>query len=237
MVATIDSYSQYQDVASRATPSIVMFKAPWCSACKAMAPKYAQLSQQFTDIQFHVVDGDEQPEVAMDAEIQSLPSFLIFVDGARHDTVVGANLKQLEKVLQETQAHWTRLVQEEAARRSRPRHTGVHQIGSHEEYLAVVSDQSGLISIIDFQTPWCEPSQAISPDYQAFSQQYPQVAFYCVDGDEVPEAAIHASIEALPTFVVFSNGKLVSQTVGALASNIEGAIAQAITVPSSRVVV
>jgi thiol-disulfide isomerase/thioredoxin len=57
-----------------------------------------------------------------------------------------------------------------------------------------------------------------------FSNNYTNARFFKVDVDEVPEAAQEHSIRAMPTFLIFKDGKQVSEVVGANPTALEAAI-------------
>lgn len=78
--------------------------------------------------------------------------------------------------------------------------------------------------VIDCFATWCGPCKAIAPKIAEYSEQYPDVAFYKVDVDEVPDVAQELGIRAMPTFVYFKDGQKVDEVMGAAPPNIEGAI-------------
>jgi thiol-disulfide isomerase/thioredoxin len=59
-----------------------------------------------------------------------------------------------------------------------------------------------------------------------FSNNYTDARFYKVDVDEVPEVAQEQSVRAMPTFLLFKDGKQVGEVVGANPVALEAAIKQ-----------
>ncbi len=55
-----------------------------------IAPKFEEFSNKYTSAQFLKVDVDEVGEVAEQQGIRAMPTFLIFVNGAKAEEVVGA---------------------------------------------------------------------------------------------------------------------------------------------------
>lgn len=76
-------------------------------------------------------------------------------------------------------------------------------------------------SIVDFSAGWCGPCKRIAPKFHELSEQWKNVRFYKVDIDEVPEAAEEYEVQAMPTFILFSNGSEVSRFAGANIQKLE----------------
>ena len=56
------------------------------------------------------------------------------------------------------------------------------------------------------------------------SDAYPDVRFYKLDVDEVPDVAQELAIRAMPTFVLFKGGEKLTEVVGANPKALEAAI-------------
>jgi len=65
-----------------------------------------------------------------------------------------------------------------------------------------------------------------STSHRRFSNNYTDARFYKVDVDEVPEVAQEQSVRAMPTFLLFKDGKQVGEVVGANPVALEAAIKQ-----------
>ncbi len=71
--------------------------------------------------------------------------------------------------------------------------------------------------LVDFWAPWCGPCQGMMPHVQAVAQDHvDRLKVVKLNVDDNSETAAQFGIRSIPTLLLFRQGKLVDQRVGAL---------------------
>ena len=70
---------------------VVDFFAPWCGPCAMMHPVVENLSQKYTNIKFVKVDIDNNTQLAITQNVQVVPTFIAYKNGAEFNRIIGYN--------------------------------------------------------------------------------------------------------------------------------------------------
>lgn len=92
VAVTDDSFSA--DVLTSSTPVLVDFWATWCGPCKMVAPVLKEIAtEKAGELTVAKLDVDANPATARDFQVVSIPTMILFKDGAPVKRIVGAKGK------------------------------------------------------------------------------------------------------------------------------------------------
>ena len=77
------------------TEGIVMvdFWAAWCGPCKMLSPIVDQIAEEHPEIKVCKVNIDQEPSLAIDYKVMSIPTLLVFKNGEKVNMSIGVQLK------------------------------------------------------------------------------------------------------------------------------------------------
>ncbi|MEM1606803.1 MAG: thioredoxin [Candidatus Bathyarchaeia archaeon] len=88
--------SNFSEVVERNRLVVIDFWASWCAPCRMMAPIIDELAKEYSGkILFGKLNVDENPVKPAEYGVMSIPTFLVFKDGALIDRFVGAMPKKV----------------------------------------------------------------------------------------------------------------------------------------------
>ncbi len=92
-VVTIDKENFQEEVLNSDKPVLLDFWASWCGPCRMVSPLVDEIAAERSDIKVGKVNVDEQPELAAQFRVVSIPTLIVMKDGKVTNQAVGARPK------------------------------------------------------------------------------------------------------------------------------------------------
>ena len=82
-----------QEVVASDKPVLLDFWAPWCGPCRMVLPVIEEIAKERSDIKVCKINVDEEPELAREFGVMSIPTLVVMKDGRIGSKCMGAKPK------------------------------------------------------------------------------------------------------------------------------------------------
>ena len=96
---TITKANFEEEVLRSEKPVLVDFWASWCGPCKMLAPVLHEFADEHAELKVGKVNVDEQPELAEQFQVMSIPMLIVFESGRQGRQSVGLIPKEQVEAL------------------------------------------------------------------------------------------------------------------------------------------
>jgi len=183
------------------------FTAAWCGPCQMIGPKFKAIAKKQKSesknllgteqlVKYIKVEQTENKEIIEKAGVGCYPSFYLYKNGEKVDSLEGADDEGLKLKIK-------KLIN--------PEYVEIHHaefVETKEEFDKIIKEKE--VVFVDFTASWCPPCKMIKPVFEEWAEKFKdndKVKFVKIDVDENDEVAQEYAIRSMPTFKVFKSGK------------------------------
>ena len=102
MSINVNKNNFVQEVLQSSKPVLVDFWASWCGPCRMLAPTLDEIAAEHPEITLAKVNVDEEQELAVQFQVMSIPTLILFKGGKPVDTSIGFRPKETLEAMLDT---------------------------------------------------------------------------------------------------------------------------------------
>lgn len=89
----VNKNSFKQEVLNSDKPVLMDFWAPWCGPCRMVGPLLEEIAEERSDVKVVKINVDEEPELASQFGVMSIPMLAVMKNGEIANMAIGAREK------------------------------------------------------------------------------------------------------------------------------------------------
>ena len=93
-VIKINNENFASEVLNSNKPVLLDFYADWCGPCRMVGPIVSEIANERSDVKVGKINVDEQPELAAQFQVMSIPMLAVIKNGKLENRVVGYRSKE-----------------------------------------------------------------------------------------------------------------------------------------------